>query len=77
MAENRPQKLRKSIFDLNLEHKTNPNKSRVTISLGVATTIVDKKADFKNLISNADKALYAAKNNGRNQVCSFNKEIDF
>ena len=69
--------LRKSIFDLNLEHKANPNESRVTISLGVATAVVDKEADFKNLLSKADKALYAAKNNGRNQVCPFNQDIDF
>ena len=62
---------------MNLEHKTNPNGSRVTISLGVATTIVDKEADFKNLVSKADKALYAAKNNGRNQVFQFNEGIDF
>ena len=69
--------LRKSIFDLNLEHKNNPNGSRVTVSMGVATMIVDTGADFKNLISKADKALYAAKNNGRNQVSQFNEGMDF
>ena len=71
------EELRKSIFDLNLEHKLNPKASRVTISLGVATTLADKEGCFKNLISNADKALYTAKNNGRNQVCSFKEGVDF
>ena len=69
--------LRKSIFDLNLEHKTNPNESRVTVSIGVATMVVDTEENPENLLFKADKALYAAKNNGRNQVCPFNEGIDF
>lgn len=65
------ERLRKSIYDLNLEHKNSSCELRVTVSLGVATIKMDKKSDFFNLISKADKALYAAKDSGRNRVCVF------
>ncbi|QQE10865.1 sensor domain-containing diguanylate cyclase [Planctomycetota bacterium] len=42
----------------------------ITISLGIAS-INDSIRDMKQLSSAADKALYEAKNAGRNQVCSF------
>ena len=71
------EELRKSIFDLNMEHKTNPNGSRVTVSMGVATMAADTVENPENLLSKADKALYAAKNNGRNQVCPFNEGMGF
>jgi diguanylate cyclase (GGDEF)-like protein/PAS domain S-box-containing protein len=41
--------LRKSIYDLNLEHKNSPCEPRVTVSLGVATMKVDKECDFASL----------------------------
>ena len=68
------ERLRKSIYDLNLEHKNSSCEPRVTVSLGVATMKVDKESDFTNLISKADKALYAAKDSGRNRVSVFDEE---
>lgn len=41
----------------------------VTISIGV-TTLRHGDDDFANLYSRADRSLYQAKQNGRNQVCS-------
>ena len=41
----------------------------VTASIGVATAVVAAK-DVEKLLSSADRALYRAKNNGRNRVCS-------
>ena len=67
-------KLRKSIFDLNIEHKNSSCETRVTVSMGVATMKVNKESDFTNLISKADKALYAAKDSGRNRVSVFGEE---
>ena len=64
-------KLRKSIYDLNLEHKNSFSETRVTVSLGVATVKAEKDSDFTDLISKADKALYAAKDSGRNRVSVF------
>lgn len=39
-----------------------------TLSIGVAT-MTDQKTDLENLLHQADTALYAAKNSGRNKVC--------
>ncbi len=68
------EKLRKSIYDLNLEHKNSTCENRVTVSIGVATLKVDKESGFSNLISKADKALYVAKDSGRNRVSVFGGE---
>lgn len=52
-------------------------KCRITASLGVAAFTPElQKRDvsqiLEEMLCQADKALYAAKNNGRNQVCHFN-----
>jgi diguanylate cyclase (GGDEF)-like protein len=41
----------------------------VTISLGIASTAGDEACTPQRLIQQADKALYRAKNEGRNRVC--------
>ena len=46
----------------------------ITISLGGATSESQPQISAKNLIQNSDKALYNAKNNGRN--CTLFDEID-
>ena len=43
----------------------------VTVSIGVAARNANGCANGDQLVSLADKALYEAKNRGRNQVCSF------
>ena len=59
---------------MNLEHKNSSCESRVTVSIGVATLKVDKAGDFFKLISKADKALYAAKDSGRNRLSVFGEK---
>jgi diguanylate cyclase (GGDEF)-like protein len=44
--------------------------AKITISVGVATLEGKQHASFDALLERADKALYAAKRRGRNQVCS-------
>ncbi len=44
---------------------------KVTVSLGIATYKSDNEITKKELIKNADTALYHAKQTGRNKFCSF------
>lgn len=43
---------------------------RVTMSVGVSSWLPEIKEDFEELIRRADTALYRAKKEGRNKVCS-------
>ncbi|MCP3930486.1 MAG: GGDEF domain-containing protein [Bacteroidetes bacterium] len=52
-----------------LESYTFPQVGKVTISIGVAK--MDRSLFTATLLDRADKALYYAKQNGRNQVCFF------
>lgn len=61
-------RIQKSIFDQNIPHATSDTADRVTMSLGVAVLVPDKFVEEKDVINWADKALYEAKENGRNQV---------
>jgi diguanylate cyclase len=45
----------------------------ITISLGIAT-YPDSSADNESLFENADRALYKAKNSGRNRVCYYSPD---
>lgn len=62
------EKIRKSVESS--EVFFNSQKIKYTVSIGVAKLVNHK--DFKDLLDDADKALYNAKNNGRNQVNYFN-----
>lgn len=58
------------------EHKFVLNDSteiNITLSLGIAT-YPEAARDSQALFKNADKALYKAKNNGRNRVCYFKSD---
>ncbi len=62
---------RQHIENLNIPHSDSPIANRVTISVGVATTIPDKDATIASLLTMADQALYEAKEKGRNQVVDY------
>jgi diguanylate cyclase (GGDEF)-like protein len=59
--------LRNAITDLDIVHEASPI-GIVTISLGVSSVIPTKDYSAKQLIGEADKALYKSKINGRNRV---------
>jgi diguanylate cyclase (GGDEF)-like protein len=55
-----------------METTYSEHKIRVTVSIGISTVKgnVSEDIDMDHLIDQADMALYQAKNNGRNRVCS-------
>ncbi len=53
-----------------IKHRTSPVKPHLTISIGVAEIGVSGEISISELIDNADRALYRAKEKGRNQVFS-------
>ncbi len=59
--------LRSRIEELNLRHEYSTTADHVTISLGVATMIPDAARESDELVAAADKALYEAKEAGRNR----------
>jgi len=48
-----------------------PNLPSATISIGIASTIPSINSSVNEIFNMADKALYQAKNTGRNKVCIF------
>lgn len=65
------ERVRKQVEDLNIEHNKSPL-GRVTISLGVASSVPRAVEGSPELIDAADKALYDAKNSGRNCITMVN-----
>jgi two-component system chemotaxis family response regulator WspR len=62
------EKLRQTVAGLKIPHIFPTEGSSLTISIGLSTMIPQPGSDCRQLISAADKGLYLAKNNGRNQV---------
>ena len=62
--------LRQGVEDLKIIQYGSEISPYVTISLGIATVIPEPDCSPRDLIEMADKALYQAKNNGRNQWIS-------
>ncbi|MEB3215057.1 MAG: PleD family two-component system response regulator [Nostocales cyanobacterium 94392] len=60
--------MQSGVRELQVEHLESGVSNYVTLSLGVATTIPDFKSLPSNLILAADKALYQAKQEGRNRI---------
>nr|WP_320147721.1 diguanylate cyclase [uncultured Anaeromusa sp.] len=60
--------IREEIEALELRHYASPISKVVTVSLGVAATIPDLESEPRVLLADADRALYQAKQDGRNRV---------
>jgi diguanylate cyclase (GGDEF)-like protein len=66
-AQNRAETVRRSI-DKDLGFSWNGKLLNVTVSVGVATAVSGSRITAHEMIDAADKALYEAKQNGRNKV---------
>ena len=64
------ERIRMHIRSLEIAHPNSPVSPVVTVSVGVATLDPACPVDGKHLLNLADSAMYRAKSEGRNQVCS-------
>lgn len=62
------ERLRRSVEGLAITHETRTPPGVVTISVGLATFSQGEKRSFEELLKEADDALYAAKEAGRNRI---------
>lgn len=65
------EKIRMAIEALKIPHSGSKINRWVTISVGAATMVPSVYTSYMNLVSNADKAVYKAKFDGRNCVRSY------
>jgi len=62
------EKLRMTVAGMNIPHMAPAPGSSLTVSIGISTVTPEVGSNSRQLIQEADKGLYAAKHNGRNQV---------
>lgn len=68
VGSRRADHIRHRVWDLHIPHGTSSVATQVTVSLGVASIVPGKRTSARELIERADRALYQAKNLGRNRV---------
>lgn len=66
------ERLRRCIWELGIEHEKSPSPGVLSISLGLVSQVPTKSSRVLDLLTEADEALYQAKEAGRNQlqICS-------
>ena len=67
------EKLRKKVEEMSLTAINNDNPPKITCSLGISVYPLHGN-NIDKLIQSADKALYKAKNSGRNRTCIFGED---
>ncbi len=62
-----------TVYNLNLQNLQSSVSDRITLSLGISCTVPHRDVESKLAIAIADKALYQAKEEGRNRYCIYGK----
>ncbi len=68
-------KIHSSVKELNIPHIGSNINKYLTVSVGISTLTLDSTSMPENLILEADKALYQAKQKGRNRVETYSNEV--
>ena len=69
-AQHVAEQIKQNVQALQMPHESSKTSDWVTLSLGIASCIPNQQSSPEELIRIADMALYAAKENGRNQWVS-------
>ena len=70
-AENFAARIVENTFALGIPHSASPF-GKVTVSVGVSFIDFDQNRNIEDLVETADRALYEAKNSGRNRFVTKN-----
>ncbi len=68
--------VRRMLSTVALPHPASPIGAHVTISGGITTCIPDDKTTVEGMVDRADRALYAAKAQGRDRFFSYEMQLD-
>ncbi|ACB53093.1 putative adenylate cyclase [Crocosphaera subtropica ATCC 51142] len=69
------QRILEKVISLNISHNTSLTSDYVTISCGISSLFLQDQLSTKRLINQADKALYQAKQEGRNRVIVYGSSL--
>ena len=66
--------IRATAENMDISHLNDGHTEKITVSIGVCTLIPSSGDTVENLVARADKALYRAKETGRNSVCQYSDQ---